>query len=186
MGSNLLALCFTWPQAGRLKSPRNRTDDSSNRPRRQGSRRILYFGAEGSAEYWIAVALLTGFTVHYSWRGGLRSSLVTDAGQMLLAAVLLTVVLLAVFPPLLERGLAEVAPEIGLVGMTFVGLAAVQVLSYPFHDPVLTDRAFITTPRVMVYALLLVGLLNGAFILLFGSVAQPRWRCRRRSACRCC
>ncbi len=130
----------------------------------------LYFGAEGSAEYWIAAALVTGFTVHYSWRGGLRSSLLTDAGQMLLAAVLLTVVLVAVFPPLVERGLAEVAPEVGLAGLTFVGLAAVQVLSYPFHDPVLTDRAFITTPRVMVRAFLLAGLLSGAFILLFGSV----------------
>ena len=130
----------------------------------------LYFGAEGSAEYWIAAAVVTAFTVHYSWRGGLRSSLLTDSGQMLLAAVLLSVVLVVVFPPLIERGLGEVSPEVGLAGMTFVGLAAVQVLSYPFHDPVLTDRAFITSPRVMVRAFVLAGLLSGGFILLFSSV----------------
>ena len=44
------------------------------------------------------------------------------------------------------------------------------MLSYPFHDPVLTDRAFITRPRVMVKAFLLAGLISGAFILLFSSV----------------
>ncbi len=130
----------------------------------------LYFGAEGSAEYWIAAAVVTAFTVYYSWRGGLRSSLLTDTGQMLLAAVLLTIVMVVILPPLAEAGIPEVAPGVGLAGMTFVGLAAVQVLSYPFHDPVLTDRGFITRPDVMVKGFLLAGLLSGTFILLFSSV----------------
>ena len=89
---------------------------------------------------------------------------------LLVGMALLSVVLVVVFPPLIERGLGEVSPEVGLAGMTFVGLAAVQVLSYPFHDPVLTDRAFITSPRVMVRAFVLAGLLSGGFILLFSSV----------------
>ncbi|MEE8334785.1 MAG: Na+/proline symporter, partial [Alphaproteobacteria bacterium] len=130
----------------------------------------LYFGAEGSAQYWIAAAVVTAFTVYYSWRGGLRSSLLTDAGQMLLAAVLLSVVLVTILPPLAEVGIPPVSPEVGLAGMTFVGLAAVQVLSYPFHDPVLTDRGFITRPDVMVKGFILAGIISAAFILLFSSV----------------
>jgi Na+/proline symporter len=130
----------------------------------------LYFGAEGSAEYWIAAAVVTAFTVYYSWRGGLRSSLLTDTGQMLLAAVLLTVVMVVILPPLAAAGVPDVTPAVGLAGMTFVGLAAVQVLSYPFHDPVLTDRGFITRPELMVKGFILAGIISAAFILLFSSV----------------
>ena len=45
-----------------------------------------------------------------------------------------------------------------------------QVLSYPFHDPVLTDRAFLTAPKTMVKGFVIAGLLSGGFILLFSSV----------------
>jgi Na+/proline symporter len=130
----------------------------------------LYFGAEGSAEYWVAALAITGFTAAYSWQGGLRSSLLTDAGQTLLAAVLLAVVLVVVLPPVAARGLPATPGPVHLAGLTFLALAAVQVLSYPFHDPVLTDRGFLNDPRTMVKALLLAGLISGTFILLFSSV----------------
>ncbi len=130
----------------------------------------LYFGPEGSAAYWVAALAVTVFTMFYAWRGGLRSSLLTDAGQMLLAAVLLVVVLIAVFPPLIERGLPAVPAPVHMAGVTFAALAAVQVLSYPFHDPVLTDRAFLTEPKTMVKAFVCAGLLSGGFILLFSAV----------------
>ena len=130
----------------------------------------LYFGAEGEATYWLAVILITAFTVAYSWRGGLRSSILTDAGQMLLAAILLTAILIVVFPPLVRSGLPNVPPAVHLAGVTFLALAAVQVLSYPFHDPVLTDRAFLTAPRTMVKGFIIAGLLSGGFILAFSSV----------------
>ncbi|MCZ6849172.1 MAG: Na+/proline symporter, partial [Alphaproteobacteria bacterium] len=55
-------------------------------------------------------------------------------------------------------------------GLTFCGLALVQVLSYPFHDPVLTDRGFLTRPSVMLKGFVLAGLLAGGFILLFSTV----------------
>jgi Na+/proline symporter len=130
----------------------------------------LYFGAEGSAEYWTGVAFITAFTVYYSWRGGLRSSLLTDGAQMILAAILLVMVLAIVCPGLLERGLPEIPAGAHMAGLTFCGLALVQVLSYPFHDPVMTDRGFITDPRVMIKGFALAGLLAGAFILLFSTV----------------
>ncbi len=130
----------------------------------------LYFGAEGSMEYWMGVAFITAFTVYYSWRGGLRSSLLTDGAQMIMAAILLVSILFVVWPGLAARGLPEFSGGASMAGLTFCGLALVQVLSYPFHDPVLTDRAFITRPKVMIKAFMLAGLLAGGFILLFSTI----------------
>ncbi len=130
----------------------------------------LYFGAEGSAGYWIAAALVTAFTVYYSLIGGLRSSLLTDGAQMLLAAVLLVVILATIGPGLANNGLPVVDAETSRAGLTFCGLAAVQIFSYPFHDPVMTDRAFITSPKVMIKGFILAGLISGSFILLFSTV----------------
>lgn len=130
----------------------------------------LYFGAEGSTGYWIAAAVVTAFTVYYSLLGGLRSSLLTDGAQMLLAAVLLIVILVTLGPGLATNGLPVVDADTQSAGLTFCGLALVQILSYPFHDPVLTDRAFITSPRIMVKGFFLAGVISGGFILLFSIV----------------
>ncbi len=130
----------------------------------------LYFGDEGSSGYWIAVAAVTAFTVFYSWRAGLRGSLLTDGGQMILAAILLGGVLMFILPEIAERGLPEVSSPVRLAGLTFAGLALVQALSYPFHDPVLTDRGFITSPKVMLKGFVLAGLIGGGFIFLFGFI----------------
>lgn len=130
----------------------------------------LYFGAEGSFGYWMAAILVTGFTVYYTLLGGLRSSLLTDGVQMLLAAVLLVVILTVLSPGLLQQGFPVVEPQTQAAGITFCGLALVQILSYPFHDPVLSDRAFITSPKKMVQGFVLAGLLSGGFILLFSIV----------------
>jgi hypothetical protein len=130
----------------------------------------LYFGPEGSTGYWMAAIAVTAFTGYYSWKGGLRSSLLTDGIQMVLAAVLLTTVLIGLGPELADRGFPEVDRSTQLGGLTFCGLALLQVLSYPFHDPVLTDRAFVTNPGKMLRGFLLAGLLSGGFILLFSLV----------------
>ncbi|MFP6735536.1 MAG: hypothetical protein VB959_17095 [Rhodospirillales bacterium] len=130
----------------------------------------LYFGPEGSSGYWTAVILVTAVTVFYSWRAGLRGSLLTDGGQMILAAVLLGGVLVFLLPEFSARGLPEFTPAASAAGWTFAGLAFVQVFSYPFHDPVLTDRAFITDPKTMLKGFILAGLIGGAFIFLFGFI----------------
>lgn len=130
----------------------------------------LYFGAEGSSGYWIAVVAITAFTLFYSWRGGLRSSLLTDGAQMVLAAVLLVVVLATVGPGLATNGIPEVSNSTMMAGSTFLFLALVQCLSYGFHDPVMTDRAFITNPKRMVKGFAMAGLVSGGFILLFSLV----------------
>ncbi|MEM8639070.1 MAG: Na+/proline symporter [Cyanobacteria bacterium P01_G01_bin.54] len=130
----------------------------------------LYFGAEGSAGYWLAALVVTAFTVYYTLWGGLRSSLLTDSAQMLLAAVLLVIILVALGPGFAREGLPAVDAETQTAGLTFCGLALVQVLSYPFHDPVLTDRAFITQPKTMLKGFVLAGVVSGGFILLFSLV----------------
>jgi hypothetical protein len=79
-------------------------------------------------------------------------------------------ILSVVWPGLAARGLPEIPASQHMAGLTFCGLALVQVLSYPFHDPVLTDRAFITRPRIMVKGFVLAGLIAGAFILLFSTI----------------
>lgn len=89
---------------------------------------------------------------------------------MLLAAILLVAILMTLGPGLANRGLPVVDSETQLAGLTFCGLAFVQIFSYPFHDPVLTDRAFLTSPKIMLRGFILAGLISGGFILLFSSV----------------
>ena len=130
----------------------------------------LYFGPEGSAPYWWAVVLTTAFTVLYAWRGGMRASLTTDRVHIVLAFVLLAVVLALVLPPLSGRGLAPVPRATEDAGVTFCLLAFVQVFSYPFHDPVLTDRGFLNRPGQALRAFLFAGALSGSFIFLFSVI----------------
>lgn len=130
----------------------------------------LYFGAEGSSGYWVAVAAVTIFTVFYSWRAGLRGSLLTDGGQMILASVLLVGILLFIMPDIAAKGLPQMPEAASMAGWTFAGLALVQAFSYPFHDPVLTDRGFITSPKIMLKGFILAGIIGGGFIFLFGFV----------------
>ena len=57
--------------------------------------------------------------------------------------------------------------EKGLMGLT----GTVQgCLSYPFFDPVLTDRAFLARPSTMLGAFLLGGVIAALFIFFFGFV----------------
>jgi len=130
-----------------------------------------FFGPEGSTGYWIAAGVVTVFTVYYSWRGGLRSSILTDAMQMLLISILLVVTLITLTPELFEHGLPGVGngvtPAMRAGGLTFLGLALIQILSYGFHDPVLTDRAFISPPKSMLLGFVVAALFGGGLIALF-------------------
>jgi hypothetical protein len=92
------------------------------------------------------VVLISGFTVAYAWRVGMRASLTTDRIHIFLAFVLLALVLTVLFPGLEAKGLPTVAQATHDSGITFCLLALVQIFSYPFHDPVLTDRGFLNRP----------------------------------------
>jgi Na+/proline symporter len=130
----------------------------------------LYFGAEGSGAYWTAVVLITGFTVAYAWRGGMRASLTTDRIHIFLAFILLALVLTVLLPGLQAKGIPTVAQATHDSGITFCLLAVVQIFSYPFHDPVLTDRGFLNRPAQALKSFLLAAVLSGAFIFLFSII----------------
>lgn len=131
-----------------------------------------FFGPEGSTPYWTAAIVMTAFTAYYSLRGGLRSSILTDAMQTLLMAVLLVVMLVTLTPTFAEHGFpsvanGEVSSAMRAGGLTFLALALVQCLSYGFHDPVLTDRAFVSRPASMLRAFVIAAILGGGLIALF-------------------
>ncbi len=130
----------------------------------------LYFGAEGSGSYWIAAVLITLFTVSYAWTGGMRASLLTDRIQTIVIFILLSLVLAVLFPGLESKGVPVVDAATKSAGLTFCGLALVQILSYPFHDPVMTDRAFLNSPRNMLKSFALATVMSGVFIFLFSFI----------------
>ncbi|WP_197050035.1 hypothetical protein [Campylobacter sputorum] len=49
-------------------------------------------------------------------------------------------------------------------------VSALQILSYPFHDPVLTDRGFICEEKKMLKAFIVSGLLGFFTILIFSFI----------------
>lgn len=129
-----------------------------------------YFGQQGSGAYYTAAFVFTGFTLLYSLKGGMRSSLVTDAIQLLLATFFLALVMGVILPrsglgPVLRSGEFTMRG-----GLDLLLVALLQCLSYPFHDPVLTDRGFLAERRPMEKAFLGAGIGGVGFILLFSVV----------------
>ncbi|GAQ80925.1 solute symporter family protein [Klebsormidium nitens] len=219
-----------------------------------------FYGTAGSGPWWTAAILSTLLPLVYSFTGGMRASLLTDAVQAVIAIVFL-IATLAYLVPKADRqlfawngagscALAATPPGLstfngcalaggafqGVNGLT--GLAKVQsaftparcnytaitdpamcslvkgvfsapkcalksepvctgnggvwsarspwslaggwdllivglmqgILSYPFFDPVLTDRCFLAEPKAMVKAFSLGGSLAGCFIILFSLI----------------
>ncbi len=129
-----------------------------------------YYGKEGSMAFILAASLFTLMVLLYSLKGGLRSSIFTDAIQTVIFVLFLGIVLTMVLPstglsPLLREGTFTLE---GGVDMLLVAL--IQCLSYPFHDPVLTDRGFITEEKVMLKAFVWSGLLGFAAIVAFSLI----------------
>lgn len=109
-----------------------------------------YFGEVGSKPYYLAILVFTLLTLLYSLKGGLSSSMLTDAIQMVLFAVLLCVILGVILPD--SSGVSSYlsSGDWSLTGgVDLLLVALIQSISYPFHDPVMTDRGFITDPQTM-------------------------------------
>ncbi|WP_256534169.1 sodium:solute symporter [Lewinella sp. JB7] len=137
-----------------------------------------YFGAVGSGSYYISILVFTSLTLAYSLRGGMSSSILTDIVQLVLFGVLLAVILGAILPALDYRitPLLETATPANGGGNTSAGahnlllVALLQSLSYPFHDPVLTDRGFLASPRSTLRAFLWAVPLGAVCIVAFSLV----------------
>lgn len=125
-----------------------------------------YYGPAGSGAFIGAALLFTAATLFYSLKGGLRSSIFTDVIQAALFVVFAAFALLVVLPRHGTGTLLAVGEFTLRGGVDLILVAALQVLSYPFHDPVLTDRGFITRERAMLRAFVVAGVLG--FVCIFG------------------
>ncbi|MHB8725622.1 MAG: SLC5/6 family protein [Casimicrobiaceae bacterium] len=129
-----------------------------------------YYGAPGSPAFVGAALLFTAAVLVYSLKGGLRSSIFTDILHGAIFIIFLGAVLLLILPrhtpsELLSQGQFTLA-----TGGDLLLVALLQVLSYPFHDPVLTDRAFITEEKVMLKSFIAAGIAGFIAIFLFSLV----------------
>jgi len=131
-----------------------------------------FFGAQGSSGYYSAVIVFTLLTLAYTLKGGMRSSLITDSIQMVFFAVLLFILLIFILPKsnaspadYLTSGEWTMAGGLSLMFAVFI-----QILSYPFHDPVLTDRGFISSPRTTLKSYILATIIGFLSILLFSFI----------------
>lgn len=132
-----------------------------------------YFGDMGSAPYYWSILIFTFLTLAYALKGGLSSSIFTDAIQMALFAILLFVILWNIFSIdtsfTAERVLTSGTWSFEL-GLNLLLAALLQSFSYPFHDPVLTDRGFISSPKVTLKSFLWAGVVGAICIILFSTI----------------
>ena len=130
-----------------------------------------YFGDTGSMPYYLAIIAFTGLTLFYCLRGGLQSSMFTDAVQMVFFGVLLLLILGMVMPQ--TEGMSSVLTSGTWTlegGLDLLLVALIQVFSYPFHDPVMTDRGFLTDPKTTLKAFAIAVPIGFAAIVLFSLV----------------
>ncbi len=131
-----------------------------------------YFGEQGSTGYYSSILVFTLLTLGYALKGGLSSSIFTDVIQMVLFSVLLIVILVNVFS--IENFSVKDVAVSGTwsfsLGLNLLFAAIIQSFSYPFHDPVLTDRAFISSPKVTLKSFLWASVLGGICIVLFSII----------------
>ena len=129
-----------------------------------------YYGESGSMPFIIAALLFTLITLAYSCWGGLRSSLITDVLQAGLFVVLLVWVIFFILPAHPIGDYLSSGSWTLDAGVDFILGAALQCLSYGFHDAVLTDRGFICEEKKMLKCFTVAGLLGFVAITLFSLI----------------
>src|SRR5262249_23647184 len=110
-----------------------------------------YFGAPGSLAYYAGAAAFTASVLAYVTRGGVRASIFTDRLQPTLIVLLLGWVLVLIVPGHRPTEWVSTSHFTLVGGMDLLLVGLLQATSYPFHDPVLTDRAFVTPSRQMLF-----------------------------------
>jgi len=131
-----------------------------------------YFGAAGSSNYYLAIIVFTALILGYTLKGGLRTSLITDAIQMGFFAILLCILLVFILPKshYSATGYLNSGEWTMRGGLGLLFTALIQVFSYPFHDPILTDRAFISSPKTTLRSYLAATIIGITCILLFSFI----------------
>jgi len=157
-----------------------------------------FYGPKGSPSYWGAAWLSVCIPTCYVMMGGMRASLFSDVMQAGLAVTVLIVVLCAIgsdsgfidntdafsFAP---SKLYSTGGWDGGWWACFLAGSIQGIISYPFFDPVLTDRGFIGTPETMLYSMIVGGFLAASFIFFFSviGVYGAFYHERYHEACGC-
>jgi len=130
----------------------------------------IVFGVAGSGAYVAAILAVAAVTLAYSMTGGLRASLRTDVLQMSILLVLLAglVGLMLIHPQFQLGAIVASSPDLGGPGWVLLVVAALQVWSYPLHDPVMMDRGFIADRDVTRRSFLHAFWISSLCILAFG------------------
>lgn len=131
-----------------------------------------YFGTPNSSSYYGAIIAFTVLTLAYSLKGGMSSSIFTDAIQMVLFGFLLIIILTILFSDV-NFTLTKVVDSSSWSfeqGLNLFLVAILQSFSYPFHDPVLTDRGFIISPKATRKSFLWASVLGALCIVLFSII----------------
>jgi len=132
----------------------------------------IVFAAAGTWSYNAAILGVAAVTLAYSMTGGLRASLRTDVIQMTLLIAILAALFAAMLGhPLFDMASVAASSKAGFgPGWALLVVAALQVGSYPLHDPVMMDRGFIAdranTRRSFLHAFWISALCILAFGLL--------------------
>ncbi len=132
-----------------------------------------YFGDMGSSTYYWSILVFTVLTLAYVIKGGMSSSIFTDVVQMSLFTILLIVILYTIYGPKTDFTVNETFNS-GVwsfeMGLNLLFAALIQSFSYPFHDPVLTDRGFISQPMITLRSFLWASLVGAICIILFSTI----------------
>lgn len=126
-----------------------------------------FFGESASPAFLLASWTVTLLVLGYSLVSGFRGSILTDVLQMGLAIVLLVIILGVLLPRAEPAELVRSGSWTLVGGVDLILVALVQCFSYPFHDPVMTDRGFLTDRRTMLRGFMAAGALGVLFIALF-------------------
>ncbi|NVK17556.1 MAG: sodium:proline symporter [Methylocystaceae bacterium] len=130
----------------------------------------IIFGVAGSTGYTLSIIALAVLTLCYSMMGGLRASLRTDVFQTILLVVALMVLAGSMFAQTAFDWSAIMvsSPDLDSPGWILLLVAALQVWSYPMHDPVMMDRGFLSDRKITRKSFHYACLISVTAILLFG------------------
>lgn len=133
----------------------------------------FYSAQSRTVEWWLAAILSAAVPAIYVTVGGMRASLFSDVVQASLGMFLLFYLLGVVSHEMRGHDVWSWQPAGGYLpgGWTALLAALLQGFgSYPFHDPVLTDRTFLSTPRTMLASFFVGGAISMMFIVLFSAI----------------
>jgi len=141
-----------------------------------------FYGSTGSDRYWGATWFSVAIPAGYVLMGGMRVSLFSDVFQAALAVLFLAVILGFIASDedfSKDTNAFEYSPGEQIYGVdgwqpgwwayTAAGVLGGSV-SYPWFDPVLTDRAFLGRPKTMLKSFFVGGFLAMCFIFFYAVI----------------